>query len=215
MSNVFVIAPVVKSTTNRFPDSELARSQRPSLVMTEEKAILGREIDRTTALVVVSMTTMRGVSWSCVKTNLPSGEIEMRCTRLEIGIVASKVRFCKSRTLRCLPRYSPCRSFGRQGRSRTCACGWRQLEFHRRESGSLCPRCKWHWRVGLSPVAPARFWCIRTFRLRVLIPSGQNPHQDDAVSTKAQRPSRGGMLSRLPSLATRMTDPLSRRPATA
>jgi len=30
-------------------------------------------------LVSVSMTTMRAVSWSCVKTNLPSGEIEIRC----------------------------------------------------------------------------------------------------------------------------------------
>jgi hypothetical protein len=46
VSNVFVSAPLPKSTTKSFPDSVLARSQRPSFVMAEEKAILGREIDR-------------------------------------------------------------------------------------------------------------------------------------------------------------------------
>jgi hypothetical protein len=67
--------------------------------MVEEKAILERDIDRTTALVAVSMTTIRGVSWSCVKMDFPSGEIEMRCTLLEMGIDASKVHARKSRTL--------------------------------------------------------------------------------------------------------------------
>ena len=51
MSNVFVSAPLATSTTKSFPDSELARSQRPSFVIAEENGILGREIDRTTALV--------------------------------------------------------------------------------------------------------------------------------------------------------------------
>src|ERR1017187_1115339 len=90
VSNVFATALLARSTPKSLPDSEVARSQWPSFVIMEENAILGREIDRTTELFAVSMITMRSVSWSCVKTNLPSGEIEMRCTLLEIGIVASK-----------------------------------------------------------------------------------------------------------------------------
>ena len=54
VSNVFATAPLARSTTKSLPDSELARSQRPSFVILEEKAILGREIDRTTALFAVS-----------------------------------------------------------------------------------------------------------------------------------------------------------------
>src|ERR1019366_5521086 len=64
VSNVFATAPLARSTTTSLPDSELARSQWPSFVIMEENAILGREIDRTTELFAVSMTTMRGVYWS-------------------------------------------------------------------------------------------------------------------------------------------------------
>ncbi len=67
-----------------------------------------------------------------------------------------------------------------------------------------------------SPVAPAKFCCItRMFGLLVLSPIEQTPQQDGAASTKAQRPSRVGKPSRLPSLAAEMTNPPLRRLATA
>ncbi len=53
------------------------------------------------------------------------------------------------------------------------------------------------------------------FGLVVLDLIEQTPHQDGAASIKAQGPSRAGKLSNWPSLAAEMTDPPSRRPATA